>query len=278
MSLPASRELFEIGTALARHAVEAGRAILALRARGAPARDKADGSPVTDADIAAQEVMAAGVHAVLPGLAIVSEEDESSWRDGLPAGDFVAIDPLDGTRDFVAGNDAFTVNVALVRAGHPVVGVVHAPAMGRLFMGETRAWHALVPQGWGGEPAWHEIRARAWPGPASLSLESRMHPDPLTVRILDGLAPARRVAIGSSVKFGLIAAGEADVYVRANQVAVWDVAAGQAVLTAAGGAVTGFDGRPQRYDDLRVSGVLALGDPAMVERAVIAARAALSAA
>ena len=211
----------------------------------APVRTKADASPVTEADERAEAHIVPALQALLPGVPVVAEEAVAAA--GLPAFDAAAherfwlVDPLDGTREFLARNGEFTVNIALVEQGRPVLGVVLAPAAGPdgvLYAGATGcgAWRAA------GTGAWQPIAARR-PPPAGLTLvSSRSHGDDAALQaFLAGFLRGRRIAAhrtaGSSLKLCLLACGEADLYPRLGRTMEWDIAAGHAVLAAAGGQV-----------------------------------------
>ncbi|MBR0653853.1 3'(2'),5'-bisphosphate nucleotidase CysQ [Roseomonas arctica] len=216
--------------------MEAGAAIERIRAGTdwhTVAKD--DGSPVTAADLAADTIIRAGLAAAFPAIPVVSEEDCARPSD--PGAVFFLVDPLDGTREFVAGRPDYTVNIALVEHGVPVAGVVLTSADGRLWCGAKGA---------GATRNGEAIRARPVRVPP-VALISRSHREAAT----DGWVAARGVTetviVGSSVKFCTIAEGEADVYPRFGPTMAWDTAAGQAVLEAAGGVVLTPEGAPFRY-------------------------------
>lgn len=228
---------------------EAGARIEAVRARPHLTATKEDGSPLTEADWAAEAVIAAGLAKVAPGLPVVSEEDLA--RPAPPPGaTFLLVDPLDGTREFVGPTGEFTVNIALVADRVPVCGVVYAPALGRIWQGlagHGATTGALTP---GADPAaiaWRPIRARPRPARGLVAVASRSHSDVQTETFLMRLGVAERRSIGSSLKFCLVAEGAADVYPRFGETFEWDTAAGQAVLEAAGGRVCMPDGQPFLY-------------------------------
>lgn len=230
-------------------AAAAGAAIVAVRDRPHAVTAKDDGSPLTEADLAAEAVIAAGLARDCPGLPVVSEEDAA--RASPPAGAaFILVDPLDGTREFLGPTGEFTVNIALVQHGRPVAGVVYAPALGRIWQGAhgLGAQAGVLPAG--ADPAaiaWRPIRARPRPAGGLTAVASRSHLDPDTEAFLASLPVADRRSIGSSLKFCLVAEGEADVYPRLAPTMEWDTAAGQAVLEAAGGRVTTRQGAPFGY-------------------------------
>jgi 3'(2'), 5'-bisphosphate nucleotidase len=221
----------------------AGEAILAVYARGegVAVEAKADATPLTEADLAAHRALVAGLAELPQGIPVVSEEDEASLVHRRPTGAFWLIDPLDGTKEFIARNGEFTVNVALVRDGEPVFGVVLAPVIDELFVGGQ------------GVGAFRERAGRrdairvATPGARPLRVvASRSHMTDDTRRYLERLGPHALVQAGSSLKFCRVAEGAADAYPRIGPTAEWDTAAAQAVLEAAGGVVHDLHGAPLR--------------------------------
>ncbi len=225
----------------ARLALEAGRAILAVYEGAEMAVEaKADASPVTAADLAADRILAEGLAAAFPEIPAVTEERAESHR--AVSGPFFLVDPLDGTKEFVQRRGDFTVNIALIEDGEPVAGLVYAPAKGRLFFGAggaaeeaAVAGHALVP---GSARA---VRV-AEPDPAALRVvASKSHRDAATDAYIARYPVADCVSAGSSLKFCLVACGEADLYPRLGRTMEWDTAAGNAVLAAAGGRVVRFE-------------------------------------
>ena len=251
----------------------AAAAILAARAGPLDARSKADFSPVTAADHAAEAVILEGLARVLPGMAVVSEEAAAAALPaGLP-GSFVLVDPLDGTRELLAGRDEFTVNIGIVDGGRPRLGIVATPAQGIVWRGiEGRGAERLqLPAGAGAAAAQRTaIRARPCPGSGLVAAVSRSHLDSQTEALLARLPVAERFARGSAVKFCQLAEGTADIYPRLSPTCEWDVAAGHAVLVAAGGTVTAPDGIPLRYgrisEKFRVAAFVAWGDPSAPAR------------
>ncbi len=230
-------------------AAAAGARIVEIRERPHDVTAKSDGSPLTEADLAAEAIIAAGLAREAPGIPVVSEEDAE--RATPPAGAaFILVDPLDGTREFLGPTGEFTVNIALVAGGRPVAGVVYAPALGRIWQGAhgLGAQAGVLPAGT--DPAaiaWRPIHARRRPAEAMTAVASRSHMDPDTKAFLATLPIAEHRSIGSSLKFCLVAEGAADVYPRLAPTMEWDTAAGQAVLEAAGGRVTQPDGSPFGY-------------------------------
>lgn len=208
---------------------------------------KDDGSPVTVADRLAEALIEKALADLTPGIPFVGEEAVSAGRiPDLSAGDcFWVVDPLDGTRDFIRGSPDYTVNIALVRDGAPVMGVIYAPAHGRLY----------AAHGPGTAIRWHEetriekpLRVRPAPAAGLTVLTSHVHADAGRLdTILEGYKIARILRAGSSLKLCSIAAGKADLYPRFGPTCEWDTAAGQAILHAAGGRLAAFDGTPLSY-------------------------------
>ncbi|KAA2235709.1 3'(2'),5'-bisphosphate nucleotidase CysQ family protein [Salinarimonas soli] len=228
-------------------------------------RLKSDGSPTSRADLAAEAAILAGLREAWPDIPVVAEE--TACTAGCGALFFLA-DPLDGTKCYLAGEPEFTVNIALVREGRPVAGVIVAPALGRAWRAGADAREARFAPG---DPAsglaWRPVRTRPTPGDGVVALVSKRHGDAASEAAIAALPQPRRRTASSAVKFGLIAAGEADVYVRCGRTMEWDTAAGDAIVTAAGGRVIGSDGQPLTYGH-RGRGYAngcfaALGDPAL---------------
>lgn len=239
-------EIVDLETLLVEAALAGGSAIMPFYAEPIHARVKADASPVTAADEAAEKAVLAVLTRRRSDVPIVAEEAVS--RGDVPdTGErFFLVDPLDGTKEFIAGNGEFTVNVALVENGVPTAGVVYAPAVGRLFLGAANAAREGKVQN-GRVVAWRPIAARTPPPGRVVAVASRSHGSPETEDFLLKAAVTQRVFIGSSLKFCLIAAGEADIYPRLGPTMQWDTAAGHAVLSAAGGRVERFGGGPLFY-------------------------------
>jgi 3'(2'), 5'-bisphosphate nucleotidase len=247
----------------------AAAAILAVRARSLDARIKADRSPVTAADHVAEDVILEGLARVLPGVSVVSEEAAGHDPPAGVPGSFVLVDPLDGTRELVAGRDEFTVNLAIMTGGHPRLGIVAAPAHGILWRGVVGQGAERVRLSPGARVSGAQervaIRTRPLPRAGLVAAVSRSHLDAETERFLARLPIAERLACGSAVKFCQVAEGVADVYPRLSTTCEWDVAAGHAVLAAAGGTVTAPAGDPLQYGradrNFRVPAFVAWGDP-----------------
>ena len=208
---------------------------------------KADESPVTAADHAAEAILLDAIQALAPDTPIVAEEEVAAGRTPDVGRRFFLVDPLDGTREFVRGGTDYTVNVGLVEDGEAVLGVVYAPALGRLFAGEAGGGAFLAEGTVPGEVgARRPIRVRA-PGERLTVTASKSHGTSGTERYLATLPVGERLVTGSSLKLGLLAAGEADLYPRVGPTMEWDTAAGHAVLSAAGGRMLAPDGSPFRY-------------------------------
>lgn len=207
---------------------------------------KGDGSPVTAADQAAEDIIVGRLRLMAPDIPIVAEEAMSAGNGPDELGRrFWLVDPLDGTREFLARNGEFTVNIALIEDGVPVLGVVAAPALGNLWSG-ARGLGARACIGSDTEA--HAIAVRAVPDAGWTVLGSRSHGDDAAMSAyLQGRKVAGFKAAGSSLKFCLIAAGQADLYPRLGRTMEWDTAAGHAVLLAAGGSVSTLDGSALRY-------------------------------
>ena len=233
---------------LAEIAVEAGGVIARRYGEGFSVALKADASPVTEADLAAETLILARLGERLPGIPVVSEERFAKGDVPEVGRVFVLVDPLDGTREFVARNGEFTVNIALIEDGEAIAGAVYAPTRERVWFGGAGAFAAQAAPG---RPdalsAAAPIRARRPPAAGLLALVSRSHNHAGNEAFLARLPVAARRPLGSSLKFGLIAEGLGDLYPRLTPTMEWDVAAGHAVLAAAGGRVTEADGAPLRY-------------------------------
>jgi 3'(2'), 5'-bisphosphate nucleotidase len=236
----------DLALEFARLASEAGRVVMEVYATDFEVRTKSDASPVSEADERAEALLVPGVQQLLPGVTIVAEEAVSRGERPDVTGEFVLIDPVDGTREFVSRNGDFTVNVALVRDGVPVAGVVYAPARQRLFVGGSSAFSGPLVAG-ADLPELTPMTTRAYPESGLVAVASRSHLDEQTTAFLERLQPADTRSAGSSLKFCLVAAGEADVYPRFGPTMEWDTAAGDAVLRAAGGTVVDGAGAVFRY-------------------------------
>jgi 3'(2'), 5'-bisphosphate nucleotidase len=231
-------------------AQRAGGAIMVVYATDFAVRDKADASPVTVADETAEKIILADLAAIAPDIPVVAEEAVAAGKVPVIADRFFLVDPLDGTKEFVARRDEFTVNVALIENGEPVLGVVFAPARRELFWGDVRAGKAghIDADPDGTMPSLgNAITARQPPPQGLVAVASRSHRSPETDALLANYPITDFRSIGSSLKFCIVAQGQADIYPRVGTTMEWDTAAGQAVLTAAGGRVTTLEGEPFRY-------------------------------
>ena len=223
---------------------EAGALIMDIYATEFSVRSKDDASPVTVADEKAEVIILRRLAELEPQIPVVAEESVAAGKvPRIDGGRFWIVDPLDGTKEFISRNGEFTVNIALIEGGRPVLGVVYAPALGRLFAGVV------------GQQAWVEqdgvrtaIACREVPTQGLTVVASRSHGDEAALdAFLAGKRVAKRVSAGSSLKLCLVAAGEADLYPRLGRTMEWDIAAGHAVLAAAGGEVVMLDGRALVY-------------------------------
>lgn len=223
-------DMLNLAADLARRA---GAAILEVRARGFETMTKADRSPVTEADHAAEAIITAGLRAATPEIPVVAEEEMAAGQVPAHADAYWVVDPLDGTREFTNGSDEFAVCIGLVRAGRPVLGVVGAPAEGVL-------WGGIVGAGAWRRDAQGErpISARLPPAEGVVVVASRSHGNSSRLdAFLEGRKVAAVINAGSALKFCRVAEGEADLYPRFGPTMEWDTAAAQAVLEAAGGQV-----------------------------------------
>lgn len=250
-SLPDDRTIL---SAIEPLVLDAGRRIVEIAAEGFSTEIKADESPVTRADREAEAILLSGLRRQFPAIPIVAEEENSAGLAPREAGDvFFLVDPLDGTREFVRGGDDYTVNVALIRAGVPVVGAVYAPACRQLYLGRP-GFAELVEADAGHRPlARREISVRR-PSVPLIVVASRSHGSAATEDYIARLGAVERTSIGSSLKFCLVAAGKADVYPRMGRTMQWDTAAGDAVLRAAGGLTRRLDGAVLGYGAGTVAG------------------------
>jgi 3'(2'), 5'-bisphosphate nucleotidase len=226
-------------------AQRAGDAILSVYGGQFEVTHKDDRSPLTLADLRAHEIIVQGLHALTPDVPVLSEEaSDISYEQRRQWSRYWLVDPLDGTKEFVSRNGEFTVNIALIEDHAPVLGVVHVPVNGTTYTGAVGV--GAFKQEQGAAPL--SIRVRS---PAASPLRivgSRSHRGDTLDQYLPRLAPYEMIAIGSSLKFCLVAEGSADFYPRLGPTSEWDTAAAQAVVEAAGGAVVRTDGEPLRYN------------------------------
>ncbi len=236
--------------ALARIAHGAGVIIMRHYRDGTKTRRKSDQSPVTDADEEAESFILAGLAKEAPKIPIVAEESVAAGRLPSVGSRFFLVDPLDGTKEFISRNGEFTVNIAEVLNGVAVCGVVYAPAKNRLFLGETPGGAFEVQTDVETMPDLERVRTiavRRPPHDGLVAVASRSHRDTKTDEYLAHYSVKDFISAGSSLKFCLVAAGEADIYPRHGRTMEWDTAAGHAVLLAAGGSVKQLDGSPFVY-------------------------------
>jgi len=231
----------DLADPIRRLAEQAGAAIMEIYAHPFTAAEKADGSPVTAADLAADQIICEGLTALTPDVPIVSEERTGGLAGGV-SGTFWLVDPLDGTREFIVRNGEFTVNIALIADGAPVMGCIHIPAAGETYLGwlpdQARGWR----HGKGGP-----IAARRKPAAGAIAVASRHNRDAETDRVLAENGIRDVLAVGSALKFCRVAEGQADLYPRFGPTCEWDTAAGHALVLAAGGTVTTWDGDALTY-------------------------------
>lgn len=234
----------DLATAIEAIALRAGAAIMEIYARDFAVETKADQSPVTEADQAAEVIIVAALRELTPDIPVVAEEEVAAGHQpDVGAGPFWLVDPLDGTREFISRNGDFTVNIALIRDGEPVLGTVHVPAKDETY---TAAGPGQVTRKRADGPA-EAIKARVPAGDGLVAMVSRSHASPETDEFLADFNIKERVDAGSSLKFCRVAEGVADMYPRLGRTMEWDTAAGHAVLACAGGSVSRLDHSPLRY-------------------------------
>lgn len=260
-------QLLHDTVALAR---EAGRAVLGVYASSFTVQAKEDASPLTEADLRSQEILLRGLQRLAPEVPVLSEEADAAPYAKRARWDWLwVVDPLDGTREFVQRNGEFTVNVALVHGNRPVLGVVHAPALQRDYYAcdGCGAFRSTVDEA--GRP----LRVTLPAAQPVRVVGSRSHRGASLDAFLGRLGPHELVAVGSSLKFCLLAEGGADVYPRLGPTSEWDTAAGQCVLEQAGGQVVDLAGQPLRYNaraTLLNPHFIAFADPRIDWRALAA--------
>lgn len=260
MRHPEQRQLIELLLPVAR---AAGDAVMAIYTRGATqVQHKEDASPITEADMAAHRVLSTKLVPLLPNCPVVSEEDTASRAHLSEHGQFWLIDPLDGTKEFIARNGEFTVNIALIRDGRCVLGVVYAPALDALYWGGSSIGAFRHAQG-----ETTAIRVSSGRGGNICRVvASKSHLNEATQSFIDRLGAVRLVQAGSSLKFCRVAEGAADIYPRLAPTCAWDTAAAQAVLEGAGGAVLDLQGQALRYgkSDVLNPSFIATRDKALI--------------
>jgi 3'(2'), 5'-bisphosphate nucleotidase len=245
---------------------EAAAAIMRIGPEGA--RMKADRTPVCSADEAAEALLLEGLARLMPGVPVVSEEACAQGARPRPGARFFLVDPLDGTREFLAGLDEYTVNVALISDGVPEIGIIAAPGQGRIWRGAAGHGGERLDLTLGEAPAAGRnltpLRPRRRPPRGLIAAVSRSHLDSRTAAFVAALPDAEQMTCGSSLKFCRLAEGAADVYPRLAPTSEWDIAAGHAILTASGGVISAPDGAPLAYgradESFRVPGFVAWAD------------------
>lgn len=221
-------------------AFEAGKAIMALYHTHVEVTEKADRSPVTAADLAANAIIMKKLALLTPDIPIVSEESaHTPWSERKNWQTFWLVDPLDGTKEYLRKNGEFTVNIALIEHGRPVLAVVHAPVLEKSWLGDgSRAWSVINNE-------WSLIKTKATLPPVIVG--SRSHPSPALADFLAQFSQYQMMEAGSSLKFCLVAEGQAQYYPRLGPTMMWDTAAGQCVAESAGGQVKTLEGLPLSY-------------------------------
>lgn len=236
--------------ALTEVAFKAGQIIMEIYESNPEAKLKDDRSPVTEADTASEAYILAELVRHCPEIPIVSEEAASEGKIPDVAELFFLVDPLDGTREFLSRNGEFTVNIGLISNGLPSAGIIYTPASGRMFRGQVGAGAEqaqVAPSGSLSEAQWQKISVRTPHQGDLIAVASRSHRDERTNAYLEEHGVSETKSAGSSLKFCLLAAGEADLYPRMGRTMEWDTAAGQAILMSAGGSVVTEEGTPLTY-------------------------------
>lgn len=226
-------------------AYEAGVAIMQVYRRAFTVELKADNTPLTEADKAAHVIIVGGLKALTPGVPVLSEEDTQHFSGPNPEGFYWLVDPLDGTKEFIKRNDEFTVNIALIAQGKPVLGVIVAPALNLTYL----AAEGLGAFKASADEQWQKIQASLPPieGQPWRVLGSRSHADSRMSSWLEALGEHEFQAMGSSLKSCLIAEGKADVYPRFGPTSLWDTGAAQVIVEQAGGRVVTFENQSLSY-------------------------------
>jgi len=251
-----ANEIARLADALLSVALAAGRVQMAHFGADVSVQIKPDQSPVTAADHESEEIIVEGLARTAPGIAVVAEEAVTAGRIPDIAGPFFLVDPLDGTKGFIKGRREFTVNIGLIEERRPVFGLIYAPALADLYVTtgpDSAAMAHIEPDADArsvADGAFRPIRTRV-PDPNAISaLTSQSHLNKATTQFLDGYNVIERQAVASSLKFCLLAKGDADLYPRVGPTCEWDTAAGHAILAATGGTVTRIDGQPLLYGNV----------------------------
>lgn len=226
-------------------AKDAGAAIMAIYARNFSIEEKEDKSPLTEADKAAHDVIVSGLHALPGDIPVLSEEHTEGFAGPDADGRYWLVDPLDGTKEFIKRNGEFTVNIALIEHGKPVLGVVVAPALEVSYLAAEGVGAFKIDKGGKRQPI--HVAGRPGLGTTWRVVGSRSHPSPDLAEWLERLGEHEMVPMGSSLKLCLLAEGAADVYPRLGPTCLWDTGAAQAVVEQAGGSVETIEGQPLSY-------------------------------
>jgi 3'(2'), 5'-bisphosphate nucleotidase len=246
-------EIRRLAEGLLSVALAAARAQMVHFGTGMAVERKADQSPVTAADRQSEDIILEGLARITPGVPVIAEEEVAAGRIPRIDGPFFLVDPLDGTKGFIKGRPEFTINIGLIEARVPVFGLLYAPALADFYVtlgSDEAATAKLEPDSKVRSLAdcnLQPLRGRVPDPHALVALTSQSHLNRATEGFLNRYNVVERRALGSSLKFGLIAKGEADFYPRVGPTCEWDTAAGHAVLVAAGGAVTNINGAPLLY-------------------------------
>jgi 3'(2'), 5'-bisphosphate nucleotidase len=237
-------EMTNLVDTLAALVLEGGKIAMRHHGRVGDVASKADTSPLTAADLEVDAFLCEGLSKAFPQIPVVTEERATTHEGGFAGDRFFLVDPIDGTKEFVAERGEFTINIGLVEKGVPVAGAVYAPAVDRLFAGAAGhgAFEASVAN-----PARRKLVTSVPDNESLVVVASRSHMTPQTHAFVDANRVGRLTNAGSSLKFCLLAAGEADLYPRFGPTMEWDTAAGHAVLSAAGGFVEQISGAPLNY-------------------------------
>jgi 3'(2'), 5'-bisphosphate nucleotidase len=231
--------------AIAEIAVDAGKAILEIYKQDFEVTQKADASPLTQADLASHHIICDALARLTPDIPVLSEESsEIGYNARADWQQYWLVDPLDGTREFINRNGEFTVNIALIRHHNPILGVVHVPVSGVTYTGLVGKWASKHDA----DGVMKHITIRKPCADPPVVVGSRSHANPRLTGFLNKMGAYDLVSMGSSLKFCLLAEGEADFYPRLGPTSEWDTAAAHAVVLAAGGQIITLDGKPLRYN------------------------------
>ena len=242
--MPGNTNDRDLAAAIEEIAVRAGAAIMEIYSRDFAVETKADNSPVTEADQAAEAIIVAALRELTPNIPVVAEEEVAAGHQpDVGPGPFWLVDPLDGTREFISRNGDFTVNIGLIRDGAPALGTIFVPAKEEIY---TAAGPGRVSRRRGSGPV-EAISARVPASDGLVAMVSRSHASAETDDFLAEFDIKERIDAGSSLKFCRLAEGAADLYPRLGRTMEWDTAAGHAILVCAGGSVSRLDGTPLRY-------------------------------